>query len=52
MAILEWVVSLAFGGLYAGIVLAIAVIGAVPYGLWQGLKRVRARLPGRTHGDS
>ncbi|MFN0147759.1 MAG: hypothetical protein ACKVT1_14725 [Dehalococcoidia bacterium] len=50
MAILDWLVSFAFGGLYGAVIIGIALIGALPYGAWQGVKRIRARFRGGEHG--
>lgn len=52
MALLDWLAGFAFGGLYGAVILAVALIGAIPYGAWQGLKRVRALISRRTHGNS
>jgi hypothetical protein len=48
----DWVVQLLFGSLYGGIVLIIALAGAIPYGIWQGIKALRRKLPGGTDGNS
>lgn len=38
----EWL----FGTLYGGLVMVAALLAALPYGIWQGLKRLGARIKG------
>lgn len=47
---LDWLIDLAFGSLYGALVTVIALVAAVPYGIWQGLKAIGRRLGG-SHGN-
>ncbi|MCL4240856.1 MAG: hypothetical protein KJ048_05835 [Dehalococcoidia bacterium] len=38
----EWL----FGTLYGGIIMFAALLAAIPYGIWQGIKRLGAWLKG------
>jgi hypothetical protein len=44
---LDWLIDLLFGTLYGGVVTVIALLAAIPYGIWQGMKRLWAMRPGR-----
>jgi hypothetical protein len=44
--ILDFAISLVFGSLYGGLVLGIALLAAVPDGVWQGMRWLWARRPG------
>ena len=48
----DWLVQLLFGSLYGSIVLVIALAGAIPYGIWQGVKALGRKLSGGSRGDS
>ena len=48
-SVTDFVINL---GAWNWFILAVALIGAIPYGAWQGLKRVRALISRRTHGNS
>lgn len=44
----EWL----FGTLYGGLITFVALLAALPYGIWQGMKRLGGWLKGGTeHGD-
>ncbi len=46
MFIPETLVDFLFGTAYAGLVTLIALVGAIPYGIYQGIKRLfRSRRP-------
>lgn len=49
---LEWGIDLLFGTLYGGAITAIALVAAIPYGIWQGIKRLAAALGGNRNGDT
>ena len=51
-AVADWLVQLLFGSLYGSIVLVIALAGAIPYGIWQGVKALGRKLSGGSRGDS
>jgi hypothetical protein len=38
----EWL----FGALYGGFIIVAALLAAIPYAIWQGLKRIGARFKG------
>jgi len=48
----DWLIQLLFGSLYGFLVTGIALFAAIPYGIWQGIKWVGAKLSGGTHGDT
>jgi hypothetical protein len=50
--ILDFLIDLVFGSLYGALVTFIALFAAIPYGIWQGLKRLRKHLPGGRNGDT
>ncbi|MBI5948796.1 MAG: hypothetical protein HY875_11725 [Chloroflexi bacterium] len=52
MFVADWLVELLFGTLYGGVVMVIALLAAIPYGLWQGWKRLWSRRPGGHRGNS
>lgn len=37
-----------FGTVYGGLITLIALLAAIPYGAWQGAKRLWAMRPGRS----
>ncbi len=47
----DTIVNLLFFNLYGTVVFLIALFGALPYGIWQGLKKVRNRLWRTPHGN-
>jgi len=50
---LDWLFNLAFTMAYGGFILVIALLAAIPYGIWQGIKRIGARFSGgKTDGNS
>lgn len=49
---LEWGLDLLFGTLYGGAIFAIALLAAIPYGIWQGIKRLAAAIGGNRDGDT
>ena len=49
---LEWGIDLLFGTFYGGLIFLIALLAAIPYGIWQGIKRLAAALGGNRNGDS
>jgi hypothetical protein len=49
---LEWGIDLLFGSLYGGLVFVIALLAAIPYGIWQGIKRLAAAVGGNRNGNS
>ena len=51
MAPVEWLVDLAFGTLYGGLVTLIALAAAIPYSIWQAFRWLAARIPGGRHGN-
>ncbi|MCC7366066.1 MAG: hypothetical protein IT303_17000 [Dehalococcoidia bacterium] len=52
MFVFDWGVELLFGTLYGGLVTLIALFAAIPYGIWQGIKRVGRRLSGGNNGNA
>ncbi len=48
----DWLVQLLFGSLYGTLVLVIALAGAIPYGIWQGVKALGRKFQGGPRGDS
>ena len=52
MFVADWLVELVFGTVYGGFVMAIALVVAIPYGLWQGWKRLWNRRPGGPRGNA
>jgi hypothetical protein len=48
----DTVVDILLFNLYGAVVTVIALIAAIPYGAWQGLRWLRQRLGGQDHGDS
>lgn len=52
MFAVDWLLQLAFGTLYGAGITLIALLAAIPYGLWQGAKWLGRHLTGGTHGDS
>ena len=43
--------ELAFGGAYGAFILAVALLAAIPYGLWQAWTWAWRRRPGGSHGN-
>ncbi len=52
MDLLDWGVGLVFETLYGGIIFVIALVAAIPYGIWQGIKRLTRRNQGGTNGNA
>jgi hypothetical protein len=52
MFVVDFFVSLLFGSLYGGLIMGLAMLAAIPYGIWQGVRRLWNRRPGGPHGDS
>lgn len=48
----DWLTELLFGTLYGALVMGIALVAAIPYGIWQGLKWIGRRITGGNHGDA
>lgn len=48
----DWLLQLVFGTLYGAGITLIALLAAIPYGLWQGAKWLGQRLTGGIHGDT
>jgi len=44
--------DLFFGTLYGALITGVALVAAIPYGIWQGIKWVGRRLTGGEHGDA
>ncbi len=44
--------ELVFGSLYGALVTGVALVAAIPYGLWQAIKWVGQRVTGGEHGDA
>jgi hypothetical protein len=49
---LEFGLDLVFGTFYGGLIFFIALLAAIPYGIWQGIKRLAAAIGGRKNGDA
>lgn len=47
----DWLVEILFGTLYGALVGLIALLAAIPYGIWQGIRRLGRRFPGGTNGN-
>lgn len=58
MQFVSWVVDVVFGAvygwlpLYGFVVTGLAFLAAIPYGIWQGAKRMWATRPGGNHGHA
>jgi hypothetical protein len=52
MFVADWLTSLVFGSLYGALVTGIALLAAIPYGIWEGLRWLRQQLTGGNHGDA
>ncbi|MCK6563863.1 MAG: hypothetical protein L6Q80_03815 [Dehalococcoidia bacterium] len=52
MDLLGWGAGFVFGTLYGGLVFGIALVAAIPYGAWQGIKRLTRRNEGESNGDA
>ncbi len=53
MFVFDWLVSFAFGSLYASVVTLIPLVAAIPYGIWQGIKWLaRSVRKGEDHGNT
>lgn len=50
--IFEWLVQLLFGSLYGLLVTGIALLAAIPYGIWQGIKWLSTKITGGPNGNS
>lgn len=48
----EFAVDFVFGGLYGALVTVIALLAAIPYAAWQGVRRLGRRFGGRQDGDA
>ncbi|MCK9518224.1 MAG: hypothetical protein M0R74_04210 [Dehalococcoidia bacterium] len=48
----HWLTELLFGSLYGAVVMGLALVAAIPYGLWQGLKWIGRQITGGTNGDA
>jgi len=46
--VLGTLVELLMGGVYGVLVGAIALLAAIPYGIWKGVRRLAAALGGKT----
>ena len=52
MFVFEWLLSFAFGSLYGSLVTLIPLVAAIPYGIYQGGKRLLNHIRGgRTNGN-
>lgn len=49
---LDWAYGLLFGTGYGLLISGIALLAAVPYGAWQGLRWLGRQITGRRHGDA
>jgi hypothetical protein len=52
MFVVDWLVQAAFGTLYGGLIMVIALLAAIPYGAWQGIKRLGRWTTGGRNGDT
>ncbi|MFN0096228.1 MAG: hypothetical protein ACKVVT_15815 [Dehalococcoidia bacterium] len=48
---LQFLIDVLFGTLYGSLLFAVAVLAAVPYGIWQGLKRLGRLIGGGSRGN-
>ena len=44
--------GLVFGTLYGSFIMVIALLGAIPYGIYQGFKKLTLRIRGDGNGDA
>ena len=51
MFIADWLTSLLFGTFYGAAVMGIALLAAIPYGAWQGIRWLGRKLSGGPHGN-
>lgn len=49
--VLEWGLDLLFGTFYGGLIFGVALLAAIPYGIWQGIKRLTAAFGGNRDGN-
>jgi hypothetical protein len=49
---LEFGIDLLFGTLYGSLIFFVALLAAIPYGIWQGIKRLSAAIGGKRNGDA
>ena len=49
---LEFLIELVFGTLYGAGITLIALVAAIPYGIWQGIKWLGRRISGGANGDA
>jgi hypothetical protein len=47
-----WLPDLLFSNVYGLIVTAIPIIAAIPYAIWQGVKKLNTAIRGGHDGDS
>ncbi|WP_322819694.1 hypothetical protein [Tepidiforma sp.] len=52
MPLVEFATDLVFGSLYGAVVAMIALVAAIPYGVWQGLRRLARFFGGKADGDA
>jgi hypothetical protein len=48
----DFVVDLFFGGLYGAAITIIALLAAIPYAAWQGIRRLGRAFRRRDRGDA
>jgi hypothetical protein len=49
---LDLLIDLVFGSLYGAVVTLAALFAAIPYGIWQGVRRLGKHIPGGRNGDT
>jgi hypothetical protein len=49
---LDFLVDILFFNLYGAAITVIALLAAVPYGIWQGLRWLKSRLVGGPGGNA
>jgi hypothetical protein len=50
--VFDLLVDILFFNLYGAVVTVIAVLGAIPYAIWQGLRRLKQRIGGSSDGNA
>lgn len=51
-AVVDWAWDLLFGTTYTLLITAVALLAAIPYGVWQGLRWLGGRLARRNDGNA
>jgi hypothetical protein len=52
MPLVEFATDLVFGSLYGALVTVVALLAAIPYAAWQGMRRLVRWFGGKADGDA